>query len=142
MLILVAALAAVGCSSGAQGPDIAVKDVWGRPSPQAATNAAFYMVIENSGNEPDRLVNASSPACTVTELHEMYMKDGGVMGMRPVEGGFIEIPAKGSVELKPGGMHVMCIDRKQDFLAGTTIPVELTFEKSGTMTFEAEIRQS
>lgn len=131
---------ASGCAN--QGPNVAVKDLWARTSPSAAANAAVYMVVENDGNEPDRLIAADSPACGTTELHEMYAKDGGVMGMRPVEGGFIDVPAKSSVEFKPGGLHVMCIDRLQDFIAGTTVPLTLTFETSGARSYEVTIREN
>lgn len=131
---------AVGCAT--QGPNVAVKDLWARTSPSAAANAAFYMVLENGGNEPDRLIAADSPACGTTELHEMYAKDGGVMGMRPVEGGFVEIPAGESVEFKPGGLHVMCIDRLEDFVVGTKVPLTLTFETSGTRSYEVTIREN
>ncbi len=139
-IIALLLIIASGCAT--QGPNAAVKDLWARTSPSAAANAAFYMVVENDGNEPDRLIRADSPACQVTELHEMYAKDGGVMGMRPVEGGFVEIPAGESVEFKPGGLHVMCIDRLQDFVAGTTVPLTLTFEISGTRSYEVTIREN
>jgi copper(I)-binding protein len=57
-----------------------------------------------------RLVGASSPVAGVAEVHEMKM-DGDVMKMRAVEGG-LELPAGKTVELKPGGYHVMLMDLK------------------------------
>jgi len=118
---------------------LGVVDAWGRPSPSAATNAAFYMTINNPG-EADQLISADSPACGVTELHEMYDKGEGVMGMRPVEG--IEIPADSTVTLQPGGLHVMCIDRLEDFSPGDSIQLTLEFQNAGTMTVDATIRES
>ncbi|MBC6934312.1 MAG: copper chaperone PCu(A)C, partial [Chloroflexi bacterium] len=50
-----------------------------------------------------------------------------VMKMRPVEGG-IEIPAGGSVELKPGGYHVMLMQLPRDLLPGQAIMLTLVFE--------------
>lgn len=131
----------VGCQAASASPQIEVEEAWGRPSPQMATAGAFYMVIRNTGGEADRLLSAESPACGVTELHESFMNDEGAMGMRPVEGGAIEIPAKGEVELKVGGMHVMCIDRQEDFELGAVMPLTLHFEKSGDMTVNIEIRE-
>ena len=60
-IIALLLIIASGCAT--QGPNAAVKDLWARTSPSAAANAAFYMVVENDGNEPDRLIRADSPAC-------------------------------------------------------------------------------
>jgi copper(I)-binding protein len=138
LALLVLSLAA--CQSNS-GPEISVEEVWGRPSPKVATAGAFYMTIKNTGGEADQLVSASSSSCGVVELHESYDKGDGVMGMRPVEGGFIEIPAGGQAELKMGGLHIMCIDKLDDFKEGTVLSVTLEFDKYGTKTVDVEIRQ-
>ena len=52
----------VGCSA-TSGPDISIENAWGRPSPKVATAGAFYMLIQNSGNEKDMLIAGHSPAC-------------------------------------------------------------------------------
>jgi copper(I)-binding protein len=129
-----------GCSTTA-GPEISIENAWGRPSPKVATAGAFYMLIKNGGNEQDKLIAGQSPACGVVELHESYMTENGAMGMRPVEGGFIEIPAGGEAELKMGGLHIMCIEKLEDFTVGAVLPLTLNFEKSGEMTVDIEIRE-
>ncbi len=134
-------LAACGGRPPTTGPRIEVEGAWGRPSPKVATAGAFYMVIRNPSDEADRLLSARSPACGIIELHESYQTPEGAMGMRPVPGGSIEIPAKSQVELKVGGLHLMCIDKLEEFKAGSRIPVTLMFEKSGAMTLEVEIRE-
>ena len=98
------------------------------------------MTIYNDGTEADKLVSATSSACGMVELHESYMMDNGAMGMRPVEGGFIEIPAGGSAELKVGGLHVMCMEKMADFKAGDKYQITLKFEKAGEIVVEAEIK--
>lgn len=140
----------VGCSSGETAEPSAaentsgkleVLDAWGRTSPMVAQNGAFYMKIVNGTAEDDELTSASADACEVVELHEMYMKENDVMGMRPVEGGFIPVPAGETVELKVGGLHVMCIGKMADFNVGDTYPVTLEFAKAGTMQVTVEIRE-
>jgi len=59
------------------------------------------------------------------EIHQSIM-EGDVMRMQPVEGG-IEIPAKGQVELKPGGYHIMLINLKRELKPGDRITVVLEF---------------
>jgi copper(I)-binding protein len=53
----------------------------------------------------------------------------------------LEIPAREEVILKPGSYHVMLIGLTGELNVGDRFPVVLTFEKSGTMTVEAEVRQ-
>ena len=140
ILLAVLALTVSACAPKASGPQIRVEGAWGRQSPKVATAGAFYMTIYNDGTEADKLVSATSSACGMVELHESYMMDNGAMGMRPVEGGFIEIPAGGSAELKVGGLHVMCMEKMADFKAGDKYQITLKFEKAGEIVVEAEIK--
>ena len=142
-LLAVLLVTAVACNaSGGDEAAITITDPWGRNSPAAAENGAFYMTLTNNSDSEDKLLSATTDACGMVELHEMYDKGDGVMGMRPVEGGSIQVPAGGSTELKPGGLHVMCMMKQVDFAAGTEIPLTLTFEKAGEMEITAEIRDN
>lgn len=140
-LLILTALALSSCAPKAGGSQIRVEGAWGRPSPKEASAGAFYMTIYNDGSEADKLLSASSSACMMAELHESFMMDNGAMGMRPVEGGFIEIPAGGSVELKVGGLHLMCMNKMADFKAGDKYQITLKFEKAGEIVVEAEIME-
>ncbi|MCS6938489.1 MAG: copper chaperone PCu(A)C [Roseiflexaceae bacterium] len=102
-------------------------------------NSAAYMVIRNTGNEPDKLIAASTDVAKTVELHTV-VEEGGMMRMRQVEGG-IDIPAKGEVVLKPGGFHVMLIGLTRDLNAGDKVQLTLTFEKAGQIPVTAEVRQ-
>ena len=106
-----------------------------------AMAGVFYMTIHNNGSSSDKLTGVQSAACGSAELHESVMDANNVMGMQPVQGGFIEIPAGKSVELKAGGLHIMCIDKKQEFITGAKIPVVLKFEKFGDLAIEVDIRE-
>jgi periplasmic copper chaperone A len=53
--------------------------------------------------------------------------DGNVMRMRALPQG-LTLPPGQAVELKPGGLHVMLMDLKQDFKAGATVPLTLLVE--------------
>jgi copper(I)-binding protein len=65
----------------------------------------------------------------------------GMMQMRPVDR--IEIPAGGTVELEPGGYHVMLLDVPDTYPAvGETFEVTLTFEQAGEKTVTAEVREA
>lgn len=96
-----------------------------------------YLTIINSGSESDRLVGGATPAAGRVELHEMTMEND-VMKMRALADG-IEIPAGGTVELKPGGLHVMFLDVKAPFVEGDYVKATLNFEKAGPVEVEFAI---
>jgi len=125
----------------AAGSPIAIESVWARSSPAAADTAAFYLIIRNSGAEEDALTGARSAACRAVELHESYQAGSGMMGMRPVSGGAIVLSARDKVELKPGGLHIMCIGKQVDFRAGVILSLTLQFQKAGDQIVEVEITE-
>lgn len=150
LFVLLLAGLIVGCASGetaepsaadAASGKMEVLEAWGRTSPKVAQNGAFYMKLVNNSTEDDALLSAASDACDVVELHEMYMMDNGAMGMRPVEGGEIPVPTGQTTELKPGGMHVMCIGKVADFNVGDEYTLNLEFAKAGSMAVTVEIRE-
>lgn len=122
-------------------PKVSVENVWGRTSPSSAQNGAFYVTLRNTGSAADKLTAVKTTACGMAELHESYQLDNGTMGMRPVTGGVIDVPAGGSVELKAGGLHIMCMMKKVAFDKGVKIPLTFVFEKAGELSAEAEIRE-
>lgn len=141
-LLAILLLTAVGCTTSSNEEAITIGDPWGRTSPTVAENGAFYMMLTNNSDSDDALIGASAEACGMVELHEMYDKGDGVMGMRPVEGGTIPVRAGNSTELKPGGLHVMCMGKQIEFTEGTEIPITLTFENAGEMDITAVIRDN
>jgi len=86
-----------------------------------------YMSFANAG-PADKLVAISADVSTSVELHSMTM-EGDVMRMRQVDA--IELAAGKTVELKPGGYHVMFVGLKAPLKAGDKFPVKLKFEKAG-----------
>lgn len=100
--------------------------------------AGGFLAIENTGAEADRLVSATSPAAAEVQIHEMAM-EGEVMKMRQLPDG-LEVPAGQTVELAPGGFHLMFMGLKQAFVEGETVPVTLVFEKAGTVDVELSVQ--
>jgi len=118
---------------------ITVEQPWVRPSIGSAANSAAYMKLENSGDTPDRLLAVKSDAAVNVMLHESRM-EMGVMKMVHLPNG-IEIPAHGTAELKPLGLHVMLMGLKQPLKAGETLPLTLDFEKQGEVSINAKVGQ-
>ncbi len=133
--LVLGVLMLAACAPAAGGDGIAISDPWVR-APGA--NGGAFMVIQNSGAEADRLLSASSDVAQTVEIHEMKMEND-VMTMREMEGG-LEIPARGSVKLAPGGYHIMLINLKQELKPGDTVTLTLNFEKAGAITVQAEVK--
>jgi copper(I)-binding protein len=98
---------------------------------------AVYVTLRNSGTAPDALVGASSEAAEVVELHET-IRDGEVMRMRPV--GTLALPVGATLEMKPGGLHVMLINLKRALRPGDKVPLTLTFEHGASLALEVPVR--
>jgi copper(I)-binding protein len=114
--------------------NLQIGNPWTRATPKGSTVAGGYMVITNKGSTPDRLTGGSVSVANRFEIHRMAM-EGGVMTMRPVEGG-LEIKPGESVELKPGSFHVMLMGLKQPLEKGQRIKGTLEFEKAGKVDIE------
>jgi copper(I)-binding protein len=107
--------------------NLKIENPQARATVPAQKMSGGFLKIENKGGA-DKLLSASSPASKTMELHTMTM-EGNVMKMREVKA--IDIPANGTVELKPGGLHLMFIDLKSQLKPGLSVPVKLKFEKAG-----------
>jgi periplasmic copper chaperone A len=95
-----------------------------------------FLTLANVGGTPDRLVAARSDAAASVELHTMSM-EGDVMRMRQIDG--VDLPAGKTVELKPGGMHLMLMGLKAPLKAGDSFPLTLRFEKAGELTVQVRV---
>lgn len=134
--VLVTAATGGGMAAMAAPPAITVGDLrietpWMRATPGGARVAGGYVRITNTGSVADRLVGASAPIAGHGEVHEMSM-DGGVMKMRPVEGG-LAIEPGATVELKPGGFHLMFMDLREPAKEGESVRGTLSFARAGTV---------
>jgi copper(I)-binding protein len=118
---------------------VTVKDPWVRATVSAQKATGAFMQITSV--QDVRLVEASSPVAGVVEVHEMVMEKD-VMKMRAVKG--LDLPAGKTVELKPGGYHVMLMDLKQQMKEGDTVPLTLVVEgkdkKRSTIEVKAPVR--
>ncbi|PJI95869.1 hypothetical protein CLU85_0599 [Acidovorax sp. 69] len=123
--VLASTLAAAWASAPAWAQTAAVKveGAWARASVQGQKGTGAFMRL--TAKDGARLVRAESPAAGVAEVHEMKM-EGDVMKMRAVPA--LELPAGKTVELKPGGYHVMLMDLKAPLAKDSSVPLTLVFQ--------------
>lgn len=118
---------------------IAVSGAWTRPA-SAGGMGVGYAKITNEGSEPDVLLGATSDAGGRAELHETTISAEGVASMRPVQS--VDIAPGQSIELKPGGLHLMLMDLKAPIKEAGTVKAKLNFKKAGAVEVEFGARST
>jgi periplasmic copper chaperone A len=127
-----------GMSDAVTAGDLTIRDAWARTMLPGQPTGGGYLTITNKGSAADRLLSVTSDSAGMVEIHSMEM-NGNVMVMRPVAGG-LEIPPGATVELKPGGLHMMFMSVTKPFKTGATVEVTLTFEKAGTVNVKLPVQ--
>jgi copper(I)-binding protein len=101
-------------------PLVKVEAAWVRATVQGQLGTGAFMNLTASTGT--QLVGVSTPSAAVAEVHEMKM-EGDVMKMRAVSA--LDLPAGKTVQLKPGGYHLMLMELKQPLAKGSSMPLTL-----------------
>lgn len=136
------ALVALSAPLKAAEATVKVEYPFARPSLGAAKNSAAFMTLVNTADKPDALIKAEGDVAERVELHTHLHKtiDGRmVMQMRPVEK--MDIPAKGTTQLKPGGLHVMLIGVKRPLKPGDSFTLKLIFQNAAPVTITVPVKK-
>ncbi|MDZ4097736.1 MAG: copper chaperone PCu(A)C [Methylophilaceae bacterium] len=103
--------------------DISISNVWVRATAPGQKVAAAYMDL--SSKEGATLVKAETNVADIVEIHSMTMEND-VMKMRMLNE--LAIPAGETVNLAPGGYHLMLFDLEQSLDAGQSAEFKLHFK--------------
>ena len=104
---------------------------------------AVYFTVVNPGSRSDRLLRVETGAARLAETHET-VEENGVMRMVARPEGF-EVPAGGTLELRPGGKHVMLVEPRAPAAndgggsGGGGIGLTLHFEHAGAIEVQAAL---
>ena len=134
----IAALAALLAAAPAWA-QVEANSAWVRGTVGGQRTTAAY--VDLASGQPATLVGAETTVAATAEVHEMRM-DGNVMRMRAVPR--LELPAGKTVELKPGGFHIMLIDLKRPLKQGDVVALKLKIQgadgKVSSMAVNAQVR--
>ncbi|QDF38322.1 copper chaperone PCu(A)C [Bradyrhizobium symbiodeficiens] len=133
-----AIFAAPALADDVKAGDLVISQPWSRATPGGAKVAGGYLVIENKGTAPDRLIGGSADIAGKFEIHEMAVENG-VMKMRALDKGLTIEPGK-TVKFAPGGYHLMLQELKGPFKQGDKVPVTLQFEKAGKVAVSLDVQ--
>ena len=129
----------IGCAgeTGVGRAQIEISDAWARATAPGQDTGGIFLEIHNRGGAADRLVGASTPVAAAVQMHTMTM-DGAVMRMRRKES--LDVPAGGSIDLAPGGTHLMLVGMKAPLETGSTVPLSLQFSESARLAVTVKVR--
>lgn len=115
-----------------------ISNAWIKNLPPVVPMRAGYMLIENNNNIAYRIVGIQSEVFTAIDIHETVEKNG-MMSMQPVSA--LTIEANTSVELAPGGMHLMMMRPKQVLKPGDRVSISLEFDDGSTQILQMTVRK-
>jgi len=121
--VLLAAIAAAAIPVAAA---VTATDAWVRGTVPAQKSTGVFLTLTST--EDARVVAVTTPAARSAQIHESRVQDGRA-SMSPVEA--LALPAGRSVELRPGGYHVMLEGLARPLAEGDHVPLTFTIEGKG-----------
>jgi copper(I)-binding protein len=126
-----------GISAEVEKALIEITGAWVREVLPGQTISAAYLTLENLSDQADAVTGISCDCAKTVEMHRM-IHTAGKMKMEMVHR--LELPAKGKLELKPGGFHLMLFGVKSGLKEGDKVNLTFEFEHSKKMTIEATVK--
>ncbi len=132
LLLLSFLCTGAGACSGS--PRIELAGLEARLSPMVKGVCSIFLEIANEGDGDDTLLGAAVDVPgAITEVHDV--RDG-----RMVRSERTPVPARGVVELRPGGKHIMVFNLPGEVKAGHELGLRLVFATSGERRTSVRIR--
>lgn len=114
---------------------VRAEGAWVRSAVTGQQGTGAFMKL--TAREAVQLVGVTTPVAGTAEVHEMKL-EGDIMRMRPVSR--LDLPAGKTVELKPGGYHLMLLDLKQALKPGTSVPLTLVLRDAKGVEHKMELK--
>ncbi|GAA3373137.1 hypothetical protein GCM10020367_31880 [Streptomyces sannanensis] len=133
---MTASLALAGClgSGSSDGkPELKVSGAY-MPEPVDAEMAGGFLTVSNSGPAADKLTSVTSSLSSDITIHE-------TKNQKMQRATSFDVPANGTLDLERGGSHIMFMGLKEKPKPGQKVPVELHFEKTGTVKVELPVKE-
>ena len=120
------------------GDSIIVTDAWIKNLPPTVPMRAGYMKLENSSTRSLSIVAVESDIFMHVDIHETVEKNG-MMSMQPLSP--LPIPAGTTVELAPGGIHLMMMQPKETLKPGDQVSITLQFDDDSSQTLQMTVKK-
>ena len=125
-------------TGAAAGDGLVIEDAWVRALPPTQSNTAAYLRVTNTGSEREEITGASVELAGRAEIHTSVMVDGYVK-MQQLQ--LLALASGESVELAPGGKHVMLLDLERMPAQGESLQLCLITAAGGQACIAAPVRK-
>jgi len=126
---------AVGC--GESGPALSVSDVQVIAPAPGRKAVVAYLTLYNHGGNPVELTRISSQQFGRVELHETVLENG-IASMRALAS--LKLDARTSIELAPGGKHLMLFEPARALLPGSLVSLRLQFASEASLIVKTSLK--
>ena len=127
--------AASGSAQSSSGP-IKIENTWAKATDGGMTGV--FGKITNTSDHDVKVVSATSTATDEVQLHTTVKDSNGSTKMQQVQE--FTVKAGETLELKPGGNHIMLMGLNCSLSAGASTTVTLKTEDGATLEFKPEAR--
>lgn len=132
------ACAWLGMLAGHGAAQVQVKNAWIQLAPPATTVNAAYMTIYNPQLRPRTIVGLSADCCARVMLHRTH-REGDKVLMEHLE--HLVIPAQASVQLSPGGLHIMLAKAKEELTLKSKVKITFSFADGSIQEFYLDVKK-
>jgi len=115
-------LTALCLCNTAQAATLEIFHPWVREAPPSSRVLAAYMTVKNPGDTAISIEGISSPDFESAEVHRTVVHEGMARMLHIKQ---LEIPAKGTVRLEPGGLHLMLFNPNRSLATGDSVTLTL-----------------
>ena len=126
------------CSVAAAEQDLTFDAAWIRAMPPGMMMTAGFGRLHNASAETIQLTGFASPQFSDVSLHRTELVDG-VSRMREITS--LSIAAGETIELAPGGYHLMLMQPAGSAAAGRTVTVEIISSDGRSFDFEVPVER-
>jgi hypothetical protein len=113
-------------------------DAWSRATVSGAKSAAVYGTLVNNGQQPVVIERIETAVADTAQVHESLL-EGDMMRMKHLH--HFSIGPGRSVELAPGGIHIMLMGVKENLSAGETFNIEIVPDRGQAIEVTVKIGQ-
>ena len=133
-LLLVLLLALPGSAFA----DLDIHNAWIRDLPPTIPVRAGYMTVHNAQSQTVSIVSIRSDAFASVEIHQTIKQDGMVR-MEPVP--TLTIEPDSTVQLAPGGLHLMMMHPKNPTKPGDVLEIVIELDDGSTQTLNMTVKK-
>jgi len=123
---------------GSAFAELDISDAWIKNLPPTIPVRAGYMTIHNAQTDTLSIVAIRSDAFASIEIHQTISADG-MMRMEPVPS--LTIEPDSSVQLAPGGLHLMMMNPIEPTKPGDTLMIVIELDDGSTQSLKMTVKK-